>query len=208
MEKISYKANRKLIGAYYLTALGVFLTLLIISFVMAVITKNETERSKMCIASIGSLIGFLFGVFGLYAAIHDDSFLSFAMVGAIASTISLILLLNGLVPVLSDPNSVRLNGWGIASISIFVLLISAGIFGGFLPNRHLFTKKMLLIITMTALTAIQAISFVSDVVSFVQNGLPKAAALSVLSAYTHLAPIFFLGIGIAYIYDTTIEKKE
>lgn len=208
MEKISYKANRKLIGSYYLTALGVFLTLLIVSFAVAIGTKSESERSEMILACISAFLGMVFGGFGLYAACHNDSFLSFAMVGAIASLLSLTLLLNGLIPLFSDPVSVSLNGWGIASISIFVLLILAGIFGAFLPSRHLFTKKMLLIIAMTALTAIHAISFISDVISFVQNGLPKAAALSVLSAYTHLAPIFVLGIGIAYVYDTTIEKKE
>lgn len=208
MEKNRYKANRKLIGAYYLTALGIFLTLLIVSFAIAIGTKSETERSEMILSCVASLLGLIFGSFGIYAACHDDSFFSFAMVGAITSLLSLTLLLNGLIPLFSDPVSVSLNGWGVASITIFVLLILAGAFGAFLPSRHLFTKKMLLIVAMTALIAIQAISFISDVISFVQNGLPQAAALSVLSAYTHLAPIFVLGIGIAYIYDTSIEKKE
>ena len=210
MKKVEYSANRKLPIAFYLAALVVFATLLGSYLILAIVTSNELTRNEMILTCVSSFLGLALSIYGLYNAIKNHVRHSFFLAGMHLTLLSLSGFFHNLIPLLMDPSSVSMSPWGVTALVFFCLLVASGFIGALLPQNYLFARKMVLILAMTLLIVIEAITFISDTIGFVQNGLGSAqvALLSLLSAYTHLAPIAVLGIGIAYLYDTREKKEE
>lgn len=214
MEKPLYDSNNKLGVMSYLISSGFFATLLGSYIVLIFISTNESLRNESILTSITSFIGLLISVFGLYNGLKKRAIHSFLVTGLLLALLTLNGLFRNIIPALSDA-SASLSPWGIAAVTCFSVLFINGVIALLLPRKHLFVRKMMLILSMTILVAIDGITFVSDVISLVQTGAAKGqiALLSLLSAYTNLAPIVILGFLIGYLLDVhfkneVVEKKD
>ena len=210
MKKIEYSANKKLPIAFYLAALIVFATLLGSSIVLAIVIRSALTRNEMILTCVSSFVGLFLSVYGLYNALKNHVRHSFFLAGMHLTLLSLSGFFHNLIPLFMDPSSTSMSPWGVTALVFFCLLVVAGLVGALLPHQFLFARKMVLILAMTLLIVIEAITFISDTIGFAQNGLGsgQVALLSLLSAYTHLAPIAVLGVGIAYLYDTHAKNVE
>lgn len=210
MEKINYHTNRKLAVAFYLAGFAVFASLLGSYIVLAILTRNELTRNEMILTCVSSFLGLLLSCFGLWNALKNHVVHSFFLAGMHLTLLSLSGFFHSLMPIFTDPSSLSINGWGVTALFFFIMLVVSGVVAVSLPRRFLFARKFILIIAMTLLIAIEGITFVSDTIEFAANGLGSGvtACLSILSAYTHLAPIAVMGIGIAFLFDTSFEKGK
>lgn len=209
MEKVIYHDTKKLGFPFYLTGIIVFATLFICHLVTACLAGDALVQNQSILNAVTAFVGTALMSFGFYNILAKGRLPhAFFLTGMVLSLLSLSMLFETLLPVFMDKSTGGLTSWGIAAVAIFTLLILDGIIGSALPKRYLYTRKFMIILGMTVLIAIEGTTFVSKVIDFAHRGWSVSATtlLALLNAYTYLAPLAILGIGIAFLLEVSQEK--
>lgn len=209
MEKVVYHDPKKFGFPFYLCCVIVFASLLVCHIVSACLVEDALLRNQSILVSVTSVLGTVLSAFGLLNVLRKGKIPhAFFLSGMMLSLLSLSLLLETILPVMMDPKTGSLTGWGIVAVIFLSILVADGIVGCSLPKHYLFIRKMLLILGMTLLIAIYGIAFVAKVIDLANRGLGvgNTALLSLLNAYTYLVPLASLGVGIAFLLEVTQEE--